>query len=482
MSVLQGLEPKLVFHYFEEICNIPHGSGNMKPISDYCVRFAKEHGLAVTQDASYNIILTKSATAGYENAAPIILQGHLDMVCDKTRERQINFETEGLTLQTDGEFVWADGTTLGGDDGIAVAYALAILASNDVKHPKLEVILTTNEEIGLLGAADIDLSGITGKKLINIDSEEEGILLTSCAGGSSMDVVLPIKTEKAKGLRVDLTILGLHGGHSGAEIQCGYANANVLMGRVLDAIGDKVSYQIATLEGGSKGNAIPRHADAGLLLVEQDYDAFCAAVAAQETVLKEEYGVQDPTLQLTVSRGQTEEAEVLDAASHACVLNALMNLPNGIQTMSADIAGLVETSLNCGVMVLENGKLTLMYAVRSAKATALAYLTRRTECMAKSLGGSIQISGEYPGWAYRRDSALRDTVVEQYEKLFGKEPLVQAIHAGLECGLLSDKIEDLDCISFGPDMTGVHTYEERLSIPSTERVWKLLVAVLEASR
>lgn len=479
MSILTGKEPALVWKYFEEICAIPHGSGNMQPISDYCAAFAKAHGLSYLQDDMYNIIITKPATAGYEAADPIILQGHLDMVCEKTRTSTIDFTTQGLTLETDGTLVWAKDTTLGGDDGIAVAYALAVLASTELKHPKIEVVLTVDEEIGLLGAEGIDLSSLSGRKLINLDSEEEGIFLTSCAGGNSLDAYLPVKRERGQGIPVKLTVTGLHGGHSGCEIQMGYANANVLLARTLYFLSDSIAYQIAHLEGGSKGNAIPRHAEAILRIAPQDFDALETAVAQQAAILQAEYAVTEPTLTVTVGHTADAYATVVTDADAKMLCNALLNLPNGIQAMSADIAGLVETSLNLGVMELGTDELHLLYAVRSAKASAMEYLTRRTCFMVECFGGHCTVSGAYPAWEYRRESPLREAFITEYRRLFGKEPEVQAIHAGLECGMFVNQLPDLDCISLGPDMKGVHTYEETLDIASTERVWKLLTAVLE---
>ncbi|MDD2979330.1 MAG: aminoacyl-histidine dipeptidase [Hespellia sp.] len=480
MSILEQYEPKEPLKYFEEICSIPHGSGNVKQISDYLVKFAKEHALEVHQDELLNVIIIKEATPGYEEAEPVIIQGHMDMVCEKTLDSTIDFEKDGLDLRTDGEWVWADKTTLGGDDGIAVAFAMAILAAKDLKHPRIEAVITVDEEIGLLGAVGIDLSGLKGKKMINIDSEEEGIILTSCAGGLSLGGSIPVQTEEKSGVCYQVSFTGMLGGHSGCEIHKEHANSNVIAGRVLYAASKKAALHIAAMAGGSKDNAIPRHTEATVMIDGADAAAFETALTEQNAILKKEYATSDPDITVSFVKKAEERAQVLTRTSCDMVLNALMNLPNGVQAWSMDIENLVETSLNMGIMTLDTEKLSVRYAIRSSKESAKAYLTDRTIAMIENLGGTWDINGAYPGWEYKKDSKLRETFVEVYEELFGEKPLVQAIHAGLECGLLSDKIENLDAVSIGPDMKDVHTYTEKLSIPSTKRTWDLIVKVLEA--
>lgn len=478
MRVLENLEPKPVFGYFEDICAIPHGSGNMEKISQYCVDFAREHGLEYFRDDMKNVIIIKEATPGYEDVDPLILQGHLDMVCEKRPDKEKDFLTEGLDLCTDGKIIWADGTTLGGDDGIAVAYGLALLAAEDLPHPRLEVVFTVDEETGLYGAKAIDLSMLKGKKLINLDSEEEGYFLTSCAGGLNLICHIPMETEEKTGVVYELKVTGLLGGHSGGEIDKGRANANVVLGRVLKAVNEEICAELVSMEGGAKDNAIPRLASAALLVKEEDCNTLEKLVQREEAVLKNELHAGDPDIRLELTKKAPKAMSVLNEASRVKAIHALNNLPNGIQAYSMDILGLVETSLNMGIMSMDGKELMLSFAVRSSVESAKYYLTERTVMFVETLGGTAEIKGDYPGWAYRADSDLRETFLRVYERMYGKKPVIQAIHAGLECGLFTKKIEHLDCISIGPNMHDVHTYEETLEVASVQRIWEFLLAVL----
>lgn len=478
MRVLENLEPKSVFRYFENICNIPHGSGNMEKISDFCINFAIEHGLDCFQDDMKNVIIIKEATPGYEEEEPIILQGHLDMVCEKRPDKEKDFLTEGLDLCTDGKLIWADGTTLGGDDGIAVAFCLAILADKELKHPRLEVVLTVDEETGMYGAEAIDLSMLKGKKLINIDSEEEGILLTSCAGGLTLNVEIPVERVEAQGMIFELRVTGLLGGHSGVEIDKGRANSNVVLGRVLRALEKEISVDITSMEGGAKDNAIPRLSTANILVNKEQEETLQRIVKTQEEILRRELHASDPEVTLVLKPLEDAMMEVLDDTSRAKVIHTLNNIPNGILSYSMDVEGLVETSLNMGIMNLEEQKLKMSFAVRSSMESAKYYLTDKVRMFTEMLGGTIEIKGDYPGWEYRPDSPLRDTFVSVYERIYGKRPKIQAIHAGLECGMFTGKIKDLDCISFGPNMKNVHTFEETLEVESVRRTWEYLCQIL----
>ena len=478
MSVLGNLEPKSVFGYFEDICNIPHGSGNMNKISQYCVDFAKEHQLEYMVDEMKNVIIIKEATPGYENAEPIILQGHLDMVCEKRPDKEKDFLTEGLDLYTDGKLIWADGTTLGGDDGIAVAYCLALLAAKDLQHPRLEVVLTVDEETGLYGAEAIDLSMLKGKKLINLDSEEEGVFTVGCAGGVTLTCDIPVFTEDVEGEVYELKVTGLLGGHSGVEIHKGRGNSNVILGRVLLAIGQKMGLDIIKMEGGSKDNAIPRHSVAQVLIPAEEGAKFEALVKEQEAVLKNELHASDAGIRLELTAKGEGNVEVLDATSKVTALHALNNIPNGIQAYSMDMEGLVETSLNMGIMSMDGENLKMSFAVRSSIESAKQYLTDKVLMFVDMLGGSCELKGDYPGWAYNPKSNLRETFVKVYREMYGEEPVVEAIHAGLECGLFTKKIEDLDSISVGPNMHNVHTSEETLEVDSVQRTWGFLCRVI----
>ena len=478
MSVLGNLEPKSVFGYFEDICKIPHGSGNMDKISQFCVDFAKEHGLEYIQDDMKNVIIIKEATPGYEEADPLIIQGHLDMVCEKRPDKEKDFLTEGLDICTDGELIWADGTTLGGDDGIAVAYGLALLAAKDLQHPRLEVVLTVDEETGLYGAEAIDMSMLKGKKLINLDSEEEGIFTVGCAGGLTLACDIPMFTEEADGEVYELKVTGLLGGHSGAEIHKGRGNSNVILGRVLLAIGQKIGLEIIKMEGGSKDNAIPRHSVAEVLILAENAEKFAALVKEQEAILKDELHASDAGISLELTCKGAASAEVLDATSKVTALHALNNIPNGIVAYSMDIEGLVETSLNMGIMKMDGEHLKMSFAVRSSIESAKQYLTDRVLLFVDMLGGTCDIKGDYPGWAYNPKSDLRETFIKVYREMYGKEPVVEAIHAGLECGLFTKKIDGLDSISIGPNMHNVHTSEETLEVGSVQRTWEFLCRVI----
>lgn len=478
MGVLSNLEPKEVFHYFEELCQIPHPSYHEKKISDYCVEFAQKHGLEVHQDSIGNIIMIKEATPGYENVEPLILQGHLDMVCEKEPGCTIDFEKDGLSLMIDGDVITAQGTTLGGDDGIAIAYILAIFASNTLEHPRLEAVFTVSEEVGMEGAHAIDLTPLKGHKLLNLDSEEEGYLLTSCAGGCSAIVTVPGEWEIRHGVSCELTVTGLRGGHSGAEIDKGRANSNLLLGRVLMALEGKVRYSIAAMAGGLKDNAIARETKAKLIVDGKDEEKLAELVAKVAAAVSKEYAVTDPDIKITAELLGEGEAKVLTEECRSRMLTLICLLPNGIQTMSADIPGLVETSLNLGILTLTEEALSLRYALRSSVQTARDFLAQKLELLTRQLGGSVAIEGAYPAWEFKKDSALRRDMVRVYKEMYGKEPVIQAIHAGLECGLLAGKISDLDAVSIGPDMKDIHTTEETLSISSTKRVWEYIIEVI----
>ncbi len=477
MRVLENLEPKSVFEYFEAICAIPHGSGNMEKISQFCVNFAKEHHLEYIVDDMKNVIIIKEATPGYEDVAPIMIQGHLDMVCDKRADKRKDFLTEGLDLRTDGEKIWADGTTLGGDDGIAVAYGLALLAADDLQHPRLEVILTVDEETGLYGAEAIDISMLKGRKLINIDSEEEGIFTVSCAGGTTLVGTVPMETAEKCGMVYELKVTGLLGGHSGAEINKGRANSNVLLGRVLHVLDKAYGVDIIKMEGGAKDNAIPRLSTA-LIMCDADKEALETILAEQTAILKDEYHASDAGVTLELEAKEVLTLQVLTEDSKKKAIHTLNNIPNGIMGYSMDIEGLVETSLNMGIMSMDGKELKMSFAVRSSVESAKDYLAERTILFIEMVGGSAETKGSYPGWAYNPNSELRDTFVKVYERMYGKAPVVEAIHAGLECGLFAGKVAGLDCISFGPNMHNVHTSEETLEVESTRRMWEFLCQVI----
>ena len=482
MRALENLKPENVFYYFEEIANIPHGSRNTKQISDYLVNFAKERNLEHYQDELNNVVIIKEASEGYENAEPVIIQGHMDMVCEKENGSTIDFEKDGLELYVDDGFVMAKDTTLGGDDGIAVAYALALLDSKELKHPRLEVVITVDEEIGMLGAVDIDLSMLKGHIMLNIDSDVEGEFLTSCAGGMSINSSIPVTRTSQTGLETIITLTGLDGGHSGAEIHKEHGNANILMGRILENIFNELPFGILDFKGGLKDNAIPRESTVTLLIPEEAREDVTRIVNATAKELAAELSVADPATRIDLTFGNVTEKNVLDYASVNKIILYLRTVPNGVINMSQVIPGLVETSLNLGVLELKDNELSTLTSIRSSVATRKEDLKRRVMNIIEMLGGECEAEGEYPAWEYNDHSTLRPQVVKVYKELFGQEPKLTAIHAGLECGILSDKIPDLDCVSFGPTNYDIHTPKERLSISSTERYWNFLVKFLEVAK
>lgn len=477
MRALENCEPKRVFYYFEELCKIPHGSGNTKQISDYLADFAKEQGLEYVQDEMNNIVIYKPATPGYENAPTVIIQGHMDMVCEKRPDVEHDFTKDPLNISVKDGYVTANGTTLGGDDGIAVAYGLALLESKEIAHPALEVLITVDEEIGLLGAVGLDCSVLKGRRLINLDSEAEGSLWISCAGGLSGISRIPVKRVEAEGQKVKIKICGLMGGHSGAEIDKKRANANVLMGRFLYTLQKTAAYEIISMAGGQKDNAITRECTAELLAEDAEAVKLCAAKVQKG--LREEYTGSDEGITIEVTEQGSSKEMVLHPTSREKVLFFLMEVPFGIQKMSGSIEGLVETSTNIGIMKLEEESFMGTSSVRSSVGAASDALSDKICYLTEFLGGTYTVQGAYPAWEYRKDSPLRDKMVEVYQDMYGQKPNVVAIHAGLECGLFYKKIDGLDCVSLGPNMKDIHTSEEVLDIASTERVWNYLVKVLE---
>lgn len=477
MAVLAQLEPEEVFHWFEEICGIPHGSGDTGRISDFLVDFAQKRSLKYRQDRSNNVIIWKDASEGYEDSEPVMLQGHMDMVCEKEPDCDIDFSGDGLRLKLEDGIISADGTTLGGDDGIAVAYALAVLDADDIAHPPLEAVFTVDEEIGMLGAAALDCSDLKSRIMLNLDSEDEGHLLVSCAGGVTAEAHLPVQKAAVTGRKARLVVTGLQGGHSGVEIDKGRGNACQLLGRTLYELKQKCDYRLNGMKGGLKDNAIPREAEAELILLEKDGEK---VIRAMEQVYQKEYSVTDPQVKLLWEEEEDPESQTaMTEEATAKAVTALVNLPGGIQRMSFDIPGLVQTSLNLGIMRTDDTEISFSFSVRSSVGTEKAELVQRIRCLMEALGGSVSCTGEYPAWEYRQESALRDLMVQIYEEQYGEKPLVEALHAGVECGLFADKLPGLDCVSFGPDMDDIHTTKESMNVESVRRTWKYVLEILK---
>lgn len=479
MSVLANYEPKSVFSYFEKLCTIPRGSGNTDGIASYLISFAKEHGLESYRDAANNVIIRKPASAGYENADTIILQGHHDMVCEKNEGVDFDF-TDGIQIYVDGDDIRAKGTTLGGDNGIAVAMILAILSDDSLAHPPIEALITADEEIGMLGAFALDCTKLTGHKLINLDSEYEGVLMCSCAGGVNVRGKLPVSFKEATGTAVTVQIKGLTSGHSGVEIDKCRANANVLMGRLLAELSESTCYKLVALEGGARETAIAPIASC--VILADDAAAVVQKVLELGAVFAKEYATTEPNMVVDAAAGDTRTVSALTCADTKKVAKMLVALPDSVQEMSVDMPGLVQTSTNLGLMKLTDSDMTFSTTTRSSMTTQKEWIVRKVRAIVELAGGEVTVDGNYPGWAYNPHSVVKDTVLVCYKELFGKEATVDAVHAGIECGLFSDSIPNLDCVSIGPNMGDVHTPNEHLSIASTERTYRLLCAVLAKSK
>ncbi len=460
-----------VFYYFEEISKIPHGSENTKKIADYLVNFAKSHNLKFYRDDANNVVIKKASTAGYENRPTVIIQGHTDMVAEKLPELSLDMLTEGLEIYRDGDFLRARGTTLGGDDGVMVAYALAILESDSIQHPKLEALFTSDEEIGLLGAGAFDASVLDGRIMINIDSDDEGVFTVGCAGGGRVDIDLPVEYKApAQESFYKITVSGLLGGHSGVEINKGRANAIKLLGKTISSMKD---IEIASIGGGNADNAIPREAYA----VISSKDDIFNTISDMENEFKRIYGLADPDIKVLVEKCEFSGMVLCDD-SKCSVLAIINENESGVIHMSEDIEGLPESSENLGIVRLGAEDFKCTFSVRSSKASRKAELIEALKASAENHGASVMVRGEYPAWEYKKDSMIRDVSCRVFREMYGKEPEVIVIHAGLECGIFSNKIEELDCISLGPDNFDIHTTEEHLSISSTARVYEFLKKVL----
>ena len=473
---LAGLEPASVFSYFEQICSIPHGSRNTKMISDYLADFAKANGIRYEQDSLNNILMYQEGTCGMENHAPVILQGHMDMVCEQDEDCAIDMQTQGLDIDHDGTCIFAHGTTLGGDNGIAVAFILALLADKTIAHPPLEVIITVDEEIGMEGAAGVDLSRFQGRTMVNLDSEDEGVFTVSCAGGARGIICMPLQRRVVYGPCVRLTVENLQGGHSGVEIHKNRANANKVMGELLSRVQQLMPFCITKLQGGAKDNAIPRSATANLVLLGMQAERINEITQTLQEELREKYDEPE-----AIVRGDNLDALGGNALTTECtakVIGLLNAAPNGVQSWSEDIPGLVQTSLNLGVVTMDEN-LELTFAVRSSVNQEKRELLNQLRKLAEFYEASYGEMGDYPAWEYKKDSPLRETMVRTFREMYQKEPQVVAIHAGLECGLLSEKLPGLDCVSIGPDMHDIHTSREKLEIASTRRTWEFLLEVLK---
>lgn len=462
--VLENLEPKNVFRFFEELTRIPHESGNMAAVSGWVAAFAKSRGLRYRQDGMGNVVIWKDASAGYEGHPAVILQGHLDMVCVKVPGSAHDFRKDPLKLAIDGDWLKAEGTSLGGDDGAAVAYMMALLDDESIPHPPLEAVFTVDEEVGLLGAAGLDCSDLQGRMLINLDSEEEGVFTVGCAGGARCDLERTLPVSGAEGMVCTLDLSGLPGGHSGAEIHKNIPNANRVLAECLRRLPDA---RLVSIHGGEQDNAIPNQSKAVFVLPEEQ------AGGAAETIRPFTQGAV-----CSFTWAGHGPVDALSAADTRKVSELLLSAPNGVQAMEPDLPGQVKTSLNLGILRLKDGALRVTWSVRSSVKAEKEALIQKLQALAGSFGGTLGRRGDYPAWAYRLNSVLRDTMVRVYRENTGKDPLVMTIHAGLECGLFSEKLPGLDAVSIGPDMRDIHSAREMLSVSSVQRMWQYLLAVL----
>jgi len=463
----------IVIDFFKEISNIPRGSGNEKQISDWIQNFAKERGLSVVQDSVNNLIIKKSGTKGYEDADTLILQGHMDMVCEKNVDTQHDFLTDPIRTVIDGDIMKADGTTLGADNGIAVAMALALLDSSDIPHPPLEVLLTVDEEEGMLGAKALDGSLLSGRKLINLDSAEEGIFYVSCAGGLLIDLRLPMEHVELPEIYNVFTIRvrGLKGGHSGMDINKGRGNSNRLLGRVLYRICSELDVYVASVNGGLKHNAIPRESEAFIAIRADQHNMAAEIVKSFDNMFRNELKIGDPGVEIEFVPAEKNVSSAFAKPAAQLLVSVLCVAPLGVQDMSQDIPGLTEVSVNMGVVRTDDKLVNITFCLRSSVASKKDALRMQIEQLAGLAGASYEVYGEYPEWEYNPNSTLRHKLVELYERINGQKPQINAIHAGLECGLLAKKLPGVDIISFGPDITNAHSPDEYVSISSVERVW-----------
>ena len=483
---IEKLYPEKVFHYFAEISKIPRASKKEKEISDWLVKFAKERKLKVIQDEHYNVIIKKKATEGYEDFSPLILQGHMDMVWEKNKDTEFDFSTQGIELVIDGDFLKANGTTLGADNGIAVAYALAILDSDDIKHPALEVVITTDEEDGMSGVVNLDFDEFDGKTLINLDTEEYGEVYVSSAGGTRTETKFIFETKKIGNgyTPISIEVKGLSGGHSGAEIHKNLGNSIKILSEVLYHLSKRYEMSLIHIDGGGKVNAIPREAVAEIA-VKLDGDSIDEfkklAELAFENILKD-FKVSDKSPILAIEKIEEKNLGI-SLGDTLNIINFLHEVPNGVLEMSKHIEGLVETSINIGFISTEivdgNVKIRIKSLARSMANDPLNKLVEEVTDLTRKHDANIKIAASNPSWEYKEDSKIRELIAKSFKEITGNEPVIKAIHAGLECGVFTQNIKGADVVSIGPNIYGAHTPEERMDIKSVGETWEWLLKILE---
>lgn len=482
MSVLKGFEPANVLSYFEELCKIPHGSGNTKAISDYCVQFAKDHNLRYVQDEYNDVIIYKDGTEGFENSAPVIIQGHLDMVCEKTLDSTHDFMKDPLDLKVENGYLYAQDTSLGGDDGIAIAYALAVLASDTIAHPPIEAVFTVDEETSMLGAEKLDMSLLKGRRLLNIDSEEEGVLTCGCAGGLRQHVTFDFQKVEKEGTEIELWIKGLLGGHSGSDIHKQRGNAVKLSSRMYIHLSKTFAMDLISIDGGEKDNVITYSAKMRILVDSAQAEDFITAVREEEAIWKKEFSNDETGLNIEITNAGQKNITVIAPADSSRIMKFIYAVPQGLICSDRNLPGQSETSLNLGVTATREDSVFMQFLLRSSIETKKQALCERVGALVELAGGRYIIDSEYPSWGYDPNSKLRPLMRDVYVKMFKEEPRVEAVHTGLECGIFGGHCEGLDPVSFGPNILDIHSINEKLDLASVERMWKFLLEVLKACK
>ena len=478
--ILENYNPGEVLTHFEAISQIPRGSGNEKAVSDYIAQFASDLGHRVVQDPLNNLVIFKNPTAGYENNPPIILQAHLDMVCEKNVDTTHDFLTDPIHLYVDGDFIKAKGTTLGADNGLGVAMCMALLQATDIPHPPLEIILTVEEETGMAGAMGLDYSLLQGKRMVNLDNSNDSKFVMGCAAGATVACTMPVEWVAVDADKTALTITvgGLIGGHSGSDIAKERGNAICILGQVLSTIHSQIPVGIANIAGGMKVNAIPREATATITIPKNQTSAVASILEACQNDLAIQFRATDPGL--TISSQADSVGKVLTGGLGEHVIALLTLFPNGVHSRSMEIPGLVNASCNLGVAETTHEHFKILAMPRGAATLYLRQVERVVKSLGALLGAAVDFTERSPAWPYNPNSALLNSALPYYAPIFGEAPIIGAIHAGLECGLFAEKIPGLDIISIGPTNIDLHTPDERISLKSTAQYWEFICKLLGA--
>jgi dipeptidase D len=479
-SALAGLEPKEVWKHFDAIAAIPRASTKEAAARKYVLSLATKHGLEATQDAVGNTVIRKPARPGREKAPMTLLQGHLDMVCEKNEGTAFNFDTDGIRIVRDGDWLKADGTTLGSDNGIGVAAALAVMESNDINHGPMEFVFTIDEETGLTGAAEFPGGLLKSKYFLNLDNEEKGTLCIGCSGGLNTTARRKLKFVAPKGnAAFRVKVSGLKGGHSGVDIHTGRGNALRILGQTLQQLLEKLNVEVADMKGGSARNVIPREASAVIIVDSAQEPELKKLLSASETDSKTDLGGFDPGVQITAEKVKKPE-QVFGGADAKAVVDLLASLIHGVIAMSPDIPGLVQTSTNLAVLAMRDGQVEISTSQRSAIRSSILAAGRMVSTACRLAGFEAESGGGYPGWKPEPTSEIVQKLKRVYQDQFGAEPKLIAMHAGLECGVIGEKYPGMQMASFGPQIENPHSPGERVQISSVESFWKYLKAVLEA--